>query len=93
MERDSLKILLATLLAAGAGAGAGSLSSALADGEAIRKVVSSSPEIAEVRAVIGAVKEDLTEIREEQKEQRATIRETGRKVDRVLVILEERRPD
>ena len=86
------KIALAAILAAGVGGGVGSISSALADGKAIREIVSASPELATLRANISAIKEDMSEVRADQKDLRREQKETGRKIDRVLVVLESRVP-
>ena len=91
-SNHTAKLVLAAILAAGVGGGVGSISSALADGKAIREIVSASPELATLRANISAIKEDMAEVRADQKDLRREQQETGRKVDRVLVVLESPRP-
>jgi len=75
-------------LGGGLGAGAGSISGAWADQSAIQEMVAASPALVKVQANQATIKEDLKEIRVEQKEQRETTTEIDRKLNRVLVIIE-----
>tara|TARA_B100000749_G_scaffold163541_1_gene125745 strand:- start:1256 stop:1561 length:306 start_codon:yes stop_codon:yes gene_type:complete len=82
------KTIAILALGGGLGAGAGSISGAWADTEAIQAMVASSPALVILQANQATIKEDLKEIRVEQKEQRATTSEIDRKLNRVLVIVE-----
>lgn len=88
--RDSTtwKTIAFLALGGGLGAGAGSISGAWADTEAVQEMVASSPALVTLQANQAAIKEDLKEVKVEQKEQRAATAEIDRKINRVLVIIE-----
>lgn len=84
--------IMGLLLAGGLlGGGAGTLGGALASDQKIRELVESSPGVAVVKAVQAEIRADVADLREGQREIRREQRENTRKLDRLLVIVEDGR--
>ena len=84
----TMRLALALLAGGALGGGIGSISTSWADSEAVREMVAQSPALVKLEANVEAIKEDIRDVRIEQKEQRATTTEIDRKLNRVLVIIE-----
>ncbi len=71
------------------GGGAGTLTGALAQEDRVRTIVSSSPEIAVIKAIQQEIRQDVEEISARQRETGDKVIDVDRKLDRLLFIAEQ----